>query len=85
MNIDIKYQPKEYSMYKLAEDITDPSRAAQIRAAIKADGDTIMSKINKKYLKNKIKKMKIYLNAHLTMVYLDSMKSKIMIILLQII
>lgn len=47
MNIDIKYQPKEYSMYKLAEDITDPSRAAQIRAAIKADGDTIMSKINK--------------------------------------
>lgn len=47
MNIDIKYQPKEYSMYKLADDITNPKRANQIRAAVKADGDTIMSKINK--------------------------------------
>lgn len=47
MNIEIKYQPKEYSMYKLADDINNPSKAQKIRAAVKADGDTIMEKINK--------------------------------------
>ncbi len=47
MNIEIKYQPKEYSMYKLAEDVTNPSKAEKIRAAVKADGDTIMAKISK--------------------------------------
>ncbi len=47
MNIEIKYQPKEYSMYKLADDIANPSEADRIRAAVKADGDTIMAKINK--------------------------------------
>lgn len=47
MNIEIKYQPKEYSMYKLADDISNSSRADSIRAAVKADGDTIMAKINK--------------------------------------
>ena len=47
MNIEIKYQPKEYSMYKLAEDIYAPSKADEIRDAVKADGDTIMAKINK--------------------------------------
>ena len=47
MNIEIKYQPKEYSMYKLAYDISNPSKADKIRAEVEADGFTIMAKINK--------------------------------------
>ena len=47
MNIEIKYQPKEYSMYKLADDTSNPSKANKIRAEVKADGYTIMAKINK--------------------------------------
>ena len=47
MNIEIKYQQKEYSMYKLAEDVYDSIAAEKIRAAVKADGDTIMAKITK--------------------------------------
>lgn len=47
MNIEIKYQPKEYSMYKLADDTSNPSKADEIRAEVKADGYIIKEKINK--------------------------------------
>jgi hypothetical protein len=47
MTIDIQYQPKEYQMDKLSQDLYNPESADKIRKDIKAAGDTILSKITK--------------------------------------
>jgi len=47
MTIDIQYQQKEYHMDRLQQDLTSPQLADDIRANVKAAGDTIMSKISK--------------------------------------
>jgi hypothetical protein len=47
MTIDIQYQPKEYQMNMLSQDLSNPSVAEKVRNDIKAAGDTILSKINR--------------------------------------
>ena len=47
MTINIQYQQKEYSMYKLVQDIGEQPKADAVRKEIKTAGEIIKSKIEK--------------------------------------